>query len=104
LAAQARHDDLFFGPGRHGAEDGPMGRDRVVARPGTTISGGRREAGPGYGFFTVGNYTVCRGNRCYRRGTVTVLSGSNRYKFSNLNLNSKNEKINKNLQKIVHDL
>jgi hypothetical protein len=49
LAAQARHDGLFFGPGRHGAEDGRMGRDWVVARPGTTISGGRREAGPGSG-------------------------------------------------------
>jgi hypothetical protein len=49
LAAQARHDGLFFGPGRHGTEDGPMGRDRVVPRPGTTISGGRREARPGSG-------------------------------------------------------
>jgi hypothetical protein len=47
------------------------------------------------GFFTTGN----RGNRCYRRGTVTVPSGSHRNDFSNLNLNLKNEKINKNLQK-----
>jgi hypothetical protein len=55
-------------------------------------------------FFTAGNSSGYRGNRCYRWGTVTVPSGSNRYEFSNLNLNSKNEKINKNLQKIVHDL
>jgi hypothetical protein len=55
-------------------------------------------------FFTAGNRSGYRSNRCYRWGTVTVPSGSNRYQFSNLNLNSKNEKIKKNLQKIVHDL
>jgi hypothetical protein len=55
-------------------------------------------------FFTGGNRAVYRGYRCYCWGTVTVPSGSNRRKNSNLNLNSKNEKINKNHQKIVHDL
>jgi hypothetical protein len=55
-------------------------------------------------FFTGGNHAVYRGYRCYRWGTVTVPSGSNRSQNSNLNLNSKNEKINKNHQKIVHDL
>jgi hypothetical protein len=64
------------------------------------ISPHRREPG----FFTAGNRSGYRGNRCYRWGTVTVPSGSNRYEFSNLNLNSKNDKINKKLQKIVHDL
>jgi hypothetical protein len=53
------------------------------------------------GFFTGGNRAVYRG---YCWGTVMVPSGSNRWKNSNSNLNSKNEKINKNLQKIVHDL
>jgi hypothetical protein len=55
-------------------------------------------------FFTLGNREVYRGYLCYRWGTVTVSSGSNRPKNLNLNLNSKNEKINKNYQKIVHDL
>jgi hypothetical protein len=68
----------------------------------------KRQAGsmtaPEQGFFTAGNRSGYHGNCCYRRGTVTVLSGSNRYEFSNLNFNSKNEKNNKNLQKIVHDL
>jgi hypothetical protein len=32
-------------------------------------------------FFTVGNRAVYRGYRCYRRGTVTVPSGSNRPKI-----------------------
>jgi hypothetical protein len=41
-------------------------------------------------FFTGGNRAVYRGYRCYRWGTVTVPSGSNRWK--NSNLNSKNEK------------
>jgi hypothetical protein len=41
------------------------------------------------GFFTGGNRAVYRGYRCYRWGTVTVPSGSNRWKNSTLNLNSK---------------
>jgi hypothetical protein len=56
------------------------------------------------GFFTAGYRAVYRGNRSYRWGTVTVPSGRNRPQNSNLNLNSKNEKINKNHQKIFHDL
>jgi hypothetical protein len=55
-------------------------------------------------FFTAGYRAVYRGNRCYRWGTVTVPSGSNRSQNSNSNLNLKNEKIIKNHQKIVHDL
>jgi hypothetical protein len=48
------------------------------------------------GFFTAGNCSGYRGNRCYRRGTVMVPSGSNRYQFSNLNLkNEKSIKISK---------
>jgi hypothetical protein len=39
------------------------------------------------GFFTGGNRAVYRGYRCYRWGTVTVPSGSNRSQNSNLNLN-----------------
>jgi hypothetical protein len=59
----------------------------------------------GQSFFTVAYRAVHRGHRCYRRGMVTVPSGSNRWQNSNLNLNSKKiKKINKNLQKIVHDL
>jgi hypothetical protein len=38
-------------------------------------------------FFTGGNRAVYRGYRCYRWGTVTVPSGSNRSQNSNLNLN-----------------
>jgi hypothetical protein len=55
---------------------------------------------PAQGFFTIAYRAVYR---CYCWGTVTVPSGSNQWQNSNLNLNSKNEKINKNLQKIVHD-
>jgi hypothetical protein len=55
-------------------------------------------------FFTAGNRSGYHSNRCYHRGTVTVPSGSNRYEFSNLNLNSKNEKSMKISKKIVHDL
>jgi hypothetical protein len=40
-------------------------------------------------FFTGGNRAVYRGYRCYRWGTVTVPSGSNRSQNSNLNMNSK---------------
>jgi hypothetical protein len=40
-------------------------------------------------FSTGGNRAVYRGYRCYRWGTVTVPSGSNRSQNSNLNLNSK---------------
>jgi hypothetical protein len=36
-------------------------------------------------FFTGGNRAVYRGYRCYRWGTVTVPSGSNRSQNSNLN-------------------
>jgi hypothetical protein len=56
------------------------------------------------GFFSVGNRSSYHGNSFHRRGAVTVPRGRNRQDFSNLNFNSKNEKINKNLQKIVHDL
>jgi hypothetical protein len=57
-------------------------------------------------FFTVGYRAVYRGNRCYRWGTVTVPSRSNRCQISILNLNSQKmkKKINKKHQKIVHDL
>jgi hypothetical protein len=41
------------------------------------------------GFFTGGYHAVYRGYHCYRWGMVTVPSGSNRWKNSNLNLNSK---------------
>jgi hypothetical protein len=44
------------------------------------------------GFFTGGNRAVYRGYRCYRWGTITVPSGSNRSHNSNLNLNSKKMK------------
>jgi hypothetical protein len=37
-------------------------------------------AGVFQGFFTGGNRAVYRGYRCYRWGTVTVPSGSNRWK------------------------
>jgi hypothetical protein len=42
--------------------------------------------------------------RLYRTGAVTVPRGRYPYGFSNFSLNSKNEKIDKNPQKIVHDL
>jgi hypothetical protein len=43
-------------------------------------------------FFTGGNRAVYRDYRCYRWGTVTVPSGSNRSQNSNLNMNSKKMK------------
>jgi hypothetical protein len=55
-------------------------------------------------FFTGGNRAVYRGYRCYRWGTVTVPSGRNRWKNSNLNLNSKKMKKSIKTPKIVHDL
>jgi hypothetical protein len=73
---------------------------------GTRINGGAASPdrrGRSRVFFTAGYRAVYHGNRRYRWGTVTVPSGRNPPN-SNLNLNSKNEKINKNHQKIVHDL
>jgi hypothetical protein len=46
---------------------------------------------PGF-FIPLVTAVVTTGNRCYRRDAVKVPRGSNRYGFSNLNLNSKNEK------------
>jgi hypothetical protein len=71
----------------HEKKGGEEEERTTLHQPSREEKGERAEGKADQGFFTAGYRTVYRGNRSYLWGTVTVPSGRNRSKNSNLNLN-----------------